>query len=79
MSAPLKELKFFPHAEGYVNVEEGKFNYVYNYTDHLGNVPPAPARIPSCGSSKKHLSLNIEMLKIMTFSVLKKRIFIIAK
>lgn len=32
------KLKFFPHAEGYVNVEEGKFSYVYNYTDHLGNV-----------------------------------------
>ncbi|WP_105704541.1 DUF6443 domain-containing protein, partial [Chryseobacterium sp. MYb7] len=29
-------LKFFPTAEGYLNVETGK--YVYNYTDHLGNV-----------------------------------------
>jgi RHS repeat-associated protein len=29
-------LKFFPTAEGYFNVETGK--YVYNYTDHLGNV-----------------------------------------
>ncbi|MDR6489834.1 RHS repeat-associated protein [Chryseobacterium vietnamense] len=28
-------LKFFPTAEGYFNVETGK--YVYNYTDHLGN------------------------------------------
>ncbi len=27
-------LKFFPTAEGYFNVETGK--YVYNYTDHLG-------------------------------------------
>ncbi len=32
-------LQFFPTAEGYVNVTEGTaFNYVYNYTDHLGNV-----------------------------------------
>ena len=33
------ELQFFPHAEGYVNVVESNyFNYVYNYTDHLGNI-----------------------------------------
>lgn len=32
-------LKFFPHAEGYVNVAENQnFEYIYNYTDHLGNV-----------------------------------------
>jgi RHS repeat-associated protein len=36
-------LNFFPHAEGYVDVKgtnaEGyKFFYVYNYTDHLGNI-----------------------------------------
>ncbi|MFV0181955.1 RHS repeat-associated core domain-containing protein [Empedobacter falsenii] len=32
-------LQFFPTAEGYVNVTNGTaFNYVYNYTDHLGNV-----------------------------------------
>lgn len=38
-----EELNFFPHAEGYVNVTLGTtgnriFNYVYNYTDHLGNI-----------------------------------------
>jgi len=41
------KLKFFPHAEGYVdmsiceqcvNGSKEKFNYVYNYTDHLGNI-----------------------------------------
>ena len=33
------ELQFFPIAEGYVSVTDGdKFNYVYNYTDHLGNI-----------------------------------------
>ena len=33
------ELQLFPTAEGYVNVTDGgKFNYVYNYSDHLGNV-----------------------------------------
>jgi len=31
-------LRFFPTAEGYVSVNNGRFNYVYNYTDHLGNV-----------------------------------------
>lgn len=37
------ELNFFQHAEGYVNVTLGTtgnriFNYVYYYTDHLGNI-----------------------------------------
>ena len=36
-------LEFFPHAEGYVKVTtpsggQQEFNYVYNYTDHLGNI-----------------------------------------
>lgn len=33
-----QELNFFPHAEGYVSVVEGRFKYVFNYTDHLGNI-----------------------------------------
>lgn len=36
------DLQFFPHPEGYVNITDNKginsFNYVYNYTDHLGNI-----------------------------------------
>ncbi len=30
-------LQFFPTSEGYVNQENNQYNYVYNYTDHLGN------------------------------------------
>ncbi|WP_333694373.1 RHS repeat domain-containing protein [Flavobacterium sp.] len=38
-----EKLQFFPHAEGYVKqsltrFEVPFFNYVYNYTDHLGNI-----------------------------------------
>ncbi|NHN28088.1 DUF4329 domain-containing protein [Flavobacterium jejuense] len=36
------KLQFFPHAEGYVNVTDSQgvnnYNYVFNYTDHLGNI-----------------------------------------
>jgi hypothetical protein len=35
-------LQFFPHAEGYVNATKigssYTFKYVFNYTDHLGNI-----------------------------------------
>ncbi len=31
-------LRNFPHAEGYINVVNGKFKHVFNFTDHLGNI-----------------------------------------
>jgi len=31
-------LQYFPHAEGYVQYKDGKFFYIYHYTDHLGNI-----------------------------------------
>jgi RHS repeat-associated protein len=47
------ELQFFPTAEGYVNVTDGgKFNYVYNYTDHLGNIRVSYTLNPADGQLK---------------------------
>jgi len=53
-------LEFFPHAEGYVkatNLSLGNnpnyvFNYVYNYTDHLGNVRVSYTKDPQTGNLK---------------------------
>ena len=46
-------LQFFPHAEGYVNVDNGKsFNYVFNYSDHLRNVRLSYAEVPGTSSLK---------------------------
>jgi RHS repeat-associated protein len=45
-------LQFFPHAEGYVNFESGAANYVFNYTDHLGNVRLSYAKDNITGSLK---------------------------
>ena len=46
-------LEFFPTAEGYVSVINGdKFNYVYNYTDHLGNIRVSYTKDPSDGEVK---------------------------
>jgi RHS repeat-associated protein len=32
------ELQYFPTAEGYVQQKDGRYFYVYHYTDHLGNI-----------------------------------------
>jgi RHS repeat-associated protein len=46
-------LQFFPAAEGYVNVnDKNKLNYVYNYTDHLGNIRLSYSIDPSDGQLK---------------------------
>ena len=55
-------LQFFPHAEGYVkatpvgNIAPGSpptgyaYNYVYNYTDHLGNIRLSYTKDPQSGT-----------------------------
>jgi len=54
-------LEFFPHAEGYVKVTAmGEsptnpnyvYNYVFNYTDHLGNVRVSYTKDPQTGNLK---------------------------
>ncbi len=49
-------LQFFPHAEGYVNATQNgtsyTFNYVYNYTDHLGNIRLSYSQDPSNSTLK---------------------------
>jgi RHS repeat-associated protein len=64
------ELQFFPHAEGYVHYTKplaaqggensalGSFNYVFNYTDHLGNVRVSYAKDPLLGNRVKILEEN---------------------
>ena len=52
-------LEFFPHPEGYVkatllnpNNNKYAYNYVYNYTDHLGNVRVSYTKDPQTGKLK---------------------------
>jgi RHS repeat-associated protein len=56
-----KYLKYFPTAEGYVNawqdtgiIQQGSylFNYVYSYTDHLGNIRLSYAKDPKTNTLK---------------------------
>ncbi|TRX34732.1 DUF6443 domain-containing protein, partial [Flavobacterium restrictum] len=46
------KLQFFPTAEGYVDCSSGNFNYIYNYTDHLGNVRVSYEKDATTGSLK---------------------------
>ena len=32
------KLQYFPHAEGYIQHVDGRYFYIYHYTDHLGNI-----------------------------------------
>jgi RHS repeat-associated protein len=48
-------LQFMQHAEGYVNYLNaggGKYNYVFNYLDHLGNIRASFAKDPATGLPK---------------------------
>ncbi len=45
-------LQFFPHSEGYVKVTGTSYNYVYNYTDHLGNIRLSYSKEPSSNALK---------------------------
>ena len=68
-------LKFFPHAEGYVNHDEGVYKYVFNYTDHLGNVRVSYTQSPTTNTpvimeqnhyypfGLKHTNYNVGILK----------------
>ena len=52
------ELQFFPTAEGYVRMTEDQttrswYDYVYNYTDHLGNIRLSYTNDPGLGLVKK--------------------------
>jgi RHS repeat-associated protein len=86
-------LQFFPHAEGYVNATQSDtrssdisytFNYVYNYTDHLGNIRLSYSQDPSTNVLKvieenhyypfglKHTGYNSDkMMLVKEASVLK--------
>jgi RHS repeat-associated protein len=81
-------LQFFPHAEGYVNATQNgtsyTFNYVYNYTDHLGNIRLSYSLDPSTNVLKiieenhyypfglKHTGYNSDqMMYVKEASVLK--------
>jgi RHS repeat-associated protein len=47
-----ENLEFFPTAEGYVSVIKDNFRYVYNYTDHLGNIRLGYSKDPGSGQLK---------------------------
>jgi len=84
-------LQFFMHAEGYVNVSKSDlkevsaaFNYVFNYTDHLGNIRLSYSQDPSNSTLKvieenhyypfglKHTGYNSDkMMLVKEASVLK--------
>jgi RHS repeat-associated protein len=77
-------LQFFPHAEGYVNLtppaDRGgaySYDYVFNYTDHLGNIRLSYMKDPITGATKaleennyypfglKHTNYNSDWLAVI--------------
>ena len=69
-------LKYFPHAEGYVNFDTNVYKYVFNYTDHLGNIRLSYTKDEATGLPKimeennyypfglKHTNYNTTVLKL---------------
>ena len=51
-------LQFFPHAEGYVKHEANNYSYVFNYTDHLGNIRLSYSDIDKNGSLGGELNVE---------------------
>ena len=51
-------LQFFPTSEGYVSHTKGSYSYVYNYTDHLGNVRMSYTKNPANPSELKIIEEN---------------------
>jgi RHS repeat-associated protein len=45
-------MQFFPHAEGYVKVTGTSYDYVFNYTDHLGNIRLSYSKEPASNALK---------------------------
>ncbi len=54
----LSSLKLFPHEEGYVDVLNGHYHYVFNYTDHLGNI-----RLSYSDANEDNMVDNSEILE----------------
>ncbi len=55
-------LRNFPHAEGYINVVNGKFKHVFNFTDHLGNI-----RLSYSDANRDNLITQDEILEENNF------------
>jgi RHS repeat-associated protein len=69
-------LQYFPHPEGYVNFDTGVYKYVFNYTDHLGNIRVSYTKDETTGLpvrleqnhyypfGLKHTNYNTEIMKL---------------
>ena len=50
-------LKFFSHPEGYIELVNKSFNYIYQYKDHLGNIRLTYADSDNSGSINPNLEI----------------------